>query len=242
SGISGSKIFEYLLIPKHEGEYKIEPVHFSYFDLGKKDYVSLTSKEFIINVAQGEDGETSVISGVQKEDIQFLGKDIRFIKNSGEIKNSYTKLFGSLKFVILSIAPLFIFLFIILYKRKRDELEGNQMLLKNKRATKVARKRLFTAKKYLTQTDQEKFYEEISKALWGYISDKLSIPVAELTKDTTSIALKKRNITDELVDKYLDTIDNSEFARFAPSSGESGMEKTYNDAVSVITSLEGVLK
>jgi len=98
------------------------------------------------------------------------------------------------------------------------------------------------AKKFLVQKNNEKFYEEISHALWGYISDKLNIPVADLTMDSASFALRKKNIDEELINRYLETIDHSEFARFSPSAEDDGMEKTYNDAVAVITDFEGVIK
>jgi len=116
------------------------------------------------------------------------------------------------------------------------------MLLKNKRATKVAKKRLVNAKKYLNLKDRNRFFEEIEHALWGYISDKLGIPVSVLTKESATKALSKIKIPDELIEYYLGTIDNSEFRRYAPSTEESGMEKIYQDAVDVITKLEGRLK
>ena len=115
-------------------------------------------------------------------------------------------------------------------------------MLRNKKATKVARKRLITAKKLLSENQKEKFFEEISKALWGYISDKLSIPVSELTKDSAFKALSQRKVNEKLINKCLSTIETSEFARFAPSSGSGEMDKIYNDSVSVITELEGVIK
>jgi len=138
--------------------------------------------------------------------------------------------------------PLLLFLFLIIYKKRRDELVSNEKLMKNRRATKVARKRLVSAKKYLSVKDKNKFYEEIEKALWYYVSDKLSIPVSELTKDTVSKALEKKNIPVETISEYLNTIDHSEFARFAPANDNNGMDKTYSDAVKVIAELEGILK
>ncbi len=241
-GITGNKVFEYLLIPKHEGEYTIDPVHFSYFDLDKKAYVYLSSKEFSISVSKGDGTETSIISGIQKEDIKFLGKDVRFIKSDINVMNNGKRLFGSSGFIILTLLPLFLFFLLIIYKKKRDELVSNEKLLKNRRATKVARKRLTSAKKYLSLKDRNNFYEEIEKALWYYVSDKLSIPVSELTKDSATIALERKNIPNEIIKEYLNTIDQSEFARFAPSSEGNGMDKTYQDAVKVITELEGILK
>lgn len=243
SGISGNKIFEYIIIPKHAGNYKIKPIRFSYFDLKKKEFVSLSSKEFNISVAQGKVGQTEIISGVQKEDIKLLGKDIRFIKTGNiNIYNSNNNLLGTTTFWILCLLPLILFLLIYFYRKNQQKLASNESLLRNKKATKVARKRLTTAKKFLSENKKEEFYEEISKALWGYISDKLSIPVSELTKDRASKSLVKKNVNLELINKCLLTIDNSEFARFAPSADSGEMGKIYNDSVSVITELEGAIK
>jgi hypothetical protein len=242
NGISGNKVFEYLLIPKHQGEYKISPIQFSYFDLDKGAYVTLTSKEFIIEVGVGNGTASNVVSGVQKEDIKFLGKDIRYIKEDSKLELERNKLFGSLSFIILSSLPLFIFFLIILYKKRRYELVSNEKLMKNRQATKVARKRLATAKKLLVQNNRDKFYEEISRALWGYISDKLGIPVSELSKDSAIKSLEKLNVDANHIKKYMDTIDNSEFARFAPTAEVNGMDSMYNDAVSAITDMEGLLK
>jgi hypothetical protein len=171
-----------------------------------------------------------------------LGKDIRYIKEDSKLELERNKLFGSLSFIILSSLPLFIFFLIILYKKRRYELVSNEKLMKNRQATKVARKRLATAKKLLVQNNRDKFYEEISRALWGYISDKLGIPVSELSKDSAIKSLEKLNVDANHIKKYMDTIDNSEFARFAPTAEVNGMDSMYNDAVSAITDMEGLLK
>lgn len=243
SGVSGNKIFEYIIIPKHAGNYKIPAISFSYFDLKKQKYVTLSSKDFNIKVAQGKGGKTEFISGVQKEDIKLLGKDIMFIKTSKiNIRKSGNNFIGTTIFWILSLLPLIFFLLIYFYRKKQKKLAHNQSLLRKKKATKLARKRLTTAKKFLSENKKEEFYEEISKALWGYVSDKLNIPVSELTKDNTHKSLSEKHIDDELINKCLSTIDNSEFARFAPSSDSSEMDKIYNDSVSVIAELEGAIK
>jgi hypothetical protein len=181
AGISGSKTFEYLLIPRHAGEFKIDPVKFSYYDLQKRSYITISSKEFVINVEKGAASEaTQVISGVNKEEVKFIGKDIRFIKTSDiDLNRSRDKFFGSSLFAGLSSAPLALFLLFIFLYRKNKKLQQNQLLLKNRRATKIARKRLAQANKLLTQGNKDKYYEELSHALWGYLSDKLSIPVSD---------------------------------------------------------------
>ncbi len=242
SGITGDKIFEYLIIPKHEGEYKIAPVHFSYFDLNTKDYVKLTSDEIIIKVTEGEESTTNLISGIQKEDIKFLGKDIRYIKLNTNFSKKNHKFFNSPYFYILSILPLALFLFIFIYKKRRDELFSNKVVWRNKQATKVAKKRLANAKQLLEKNNSEKFYEEISHALWGYISDKLNIPTADLSRESVYKSLSELNIKDEIINTYLDLIEQSEFSRFTPESNSNSKSDIYNKAVKVISELEGVLK
>lgn len=242
SGITGNKIFEYLIIPKHEGEYKIEPIKFSYFDLTKKNYVQLISDEFTITVTEGKESSTNIISGIQKEDIKFLGKDIRYIKLNTQLKENNKKFFTSTLFYSLTFLPLALFVALILYKKRRDELVSNKALWRNRQATKVAKKRLTNAKKLLELNDNQKFYEEISHALWGYISDKLNIPIADLSRESTSQALSQLNIDPQIINSYLEIIDKSEFARFTPESNSISKNDIYNNAVKVISQLEGVIK
>ena len=244
SGVSGSRTFEYLLIPRHAGEYKIEPVGFSYFDLNSKQYKSLSSQDFVLQVEQGTGDEAyTSVSGVKKEDIKYIGKDIRFIKNiPGGLAKNNAKFLGSGGFYLLTASPALLFLIFFIYMKRQQKLEGNQALLKNKRATKMARKRLQTAKLLLTDSKDDKFYEEVSHALWGYLSDKLTIPVSDLNKDYATDIMKQRNVLDVKINQCMSTIDYCEFARFANSSNELGKQKIYDDAVNVITDLEGVLK
>ncbi len=243
SGVSGSKTFEYYLIPRNPGEYKIDPVKFAYFDLSSKKYVTLSSEPFILKVEKGSGTASSVVSGVNKEDVKYIGKDIRFIKtrSSGFSREGFT-FFGSAPFYLWSLLPMFIFILFFLYKKRDEKLSGNVALLKNKKANSVAKKRLTRAKKYLEAKDEVKFYEEISKALWGYTSDKLGLPVSELTKDTAKTALIKRNVSDEDINSLMTTLDYSEFARFAPSDEKLELNLVYSNAASIIASMEGILK
>ncbi len=243
SGMSGSKIFEYIIIPKHEGEYKIEPITFVYFDLSKKKYVTIESDEFNITVLEGDGEEPSIVSGVQKEDVKFLGEDIRFIKtDASSFDKKDERYFGSTWFAALNLIAPVLFVLALIYKRRKRELEQNQYLLKNKRATKVARKRLAQSKKYLTNGDRDKFFEEVARALWGYLSDKLSIPASELNKEKASEKLDSKGVSEEVIDNCLATIDESEFARFASSESSGKMDDIYDKAVGTIRDLEGEIK
>ncbi|MBM2815787.1 MAG: hypothetical protein HW421_2549 [Ignavibacteria bacterium] len=246
AGISGSKVYEYLAIPRNMGEYEIEPVKFVYYDLSKKQYVTLTSEKFKITVEKGSGSGTSggsVISGVSKEEIKYLGKDVRFLKKMPESFAKQSNIFyASTTFFGLSLAPMLLFIIVIVMRRQQIKLASNQTLLKNKRANKVVRKRLSKAKKLMVKSDTEQFYEEISRAMWGYASDKLGIQYSDLTKDSARSNLINKNIPEDDIDKLLLTIDLCEFARFAPSENNFGMERVYNDAASVITDMEDKLK
>jgi hypothetical protein len=244
-GVTGNITFEYLIIPRNAGNFKIEPLILSYFDLTKNQYNSLKSTEFDIKVDKNENAANggNVVSGVRKEEVQLIGKDIRFIKiNANDfMKNRKSFLFSGL-FWILLFSPIFLFLLIILWLRKRRKLHADISLFKNKRATKISKKRLSIAKKYMAKSQNEKFYEEINKALWGYLGDKLDMSFAELTKDKASETLLNRGVDEIYIKEFLSALDSTEFARYAPSSGGDSMEKIYKSAVKVITELEGVLK
>ena len=242
SGFSGSRIFEYLLIPRHAGTFEIPPVEFSYFDPVSNKYNTITSEEFQIEVQKGEGGQ-GMVTGVEKEELQYLGKDIRFIKSPPEkLRKSGSAFFGSAGFAVLGLMPLLMFIGLIFYRRKRLEMQENQALLKNRRAHKIARKRLSEAKKFMSNSEEEKFYEEVSRALWGFIGDKLNIPTSDLTKDKARESLNVKKVPDEQIDNMLSLIDRCEFARYAPAQVTDGMDKIYNEAEKIITVVEDKLR
>jgi len=244
SGISGNRVFEYILIPRHSGEFKIDPIKFTYFNPSSKQYVNLSSGPFTLKVEQGTGSESSqIISGVNKEDVKFIGKDIRYLKSStANLSRNGHRFFASGSFWLMSALPLMFFIFFFIYQKRKEKMQGDRALLKLKRATKVARKRLAEANKFLKQSKQDKFYEELSKALWGYLSDKLGIDFADLTKDSASNTLAGMNVPEDKITKYMETIDYCEFARFAPAEQTFEMQKVYEDAVSIISDLEGNLR
>ena len=243
SGMSGSRTFEYLLLPRNPGQFRIEPVKFAYFDLSSGEYKTLSTEEFILNVEKGAGTATSpMVTGVRKEDVQLLGKDIRFIKSAPEdFRRTKDKFYGSAWFYILNLLPPLLFVLVFAYRKKQEKISGDVALFKRKKANKIARKRLTTAKKYMDK-DENLFYEEISKALWGYVSDKLSIPVSELTSENSEESLRKANVPGELIEKFMRSIDYCESARFAPASEKKSHQEIYNNAASVITDMEGKIK
>lgn len=244
NGISGKKTFEYIIIPRVPGDFVIEPVKFSYFDLSKKKYVTLTSPEYKISVEKG-DGTASDVnySNVNRSDIRYIGSDIRYIKTGNpELGLIGAFFFGSTLFYILLLLPLVIFILFIIIWKKELKKRSNMALMRNRKATKVAQKRLKKAQQFLSEKKQSEFYEEVSQAIWGYLSDKFSIPLASLSVDTVSETLTRKEVKPEIIEKFIEIINNCEFARFAPGESHSNMEQIYNEAMNVISQMESDLR
>jgi hypothetical protein len=241
--ISGSRTFEYLLIPRHPGEQKIPSFQFSYFDVEKKNYVSLNSQEFTVTVAKGSETSQTYATGISKEDVKLLGEDIRFIKSGNVSYNRRGEAFaGSVIFFILSVSPVIAFFGFIFYARRREKFMGNLMLVRNRTARKVARKRLSDAKKFLDTKKKEDFYTEISRALWGYIGDKLGIPPADLSIDLIRNSLESKKLSVGMIAKLVSTIESCEYARFAPTSDSVTMDSVYRETVELISAIEEELR
>jgi hypothetical protein len=242
TAVSGSRTFDYLLIPRHAGEFKIGPFSFSYFDAAKGKYVTLSQPEFTLKVGKGN-GEEDKATGVtiaSKEDLKVLGSDIRYIKtNEATVTEKGKYFFRSPLFFALSGAPLLLYLGFFLWHRNMVKQSGNVALMKSRRANKIAGKRLALAKKFLQEKKRNEYYEEIFKALWGYISDKLSIPVAELTKEKIKETMLAKNVNEATINEFISLLDKAEFARFAPAGGEREMDTTYSEAIDVISKIEG---
>jgi hypothetical protein len=244
AGVSGSQTFEYLIIPRKPGKFTIKPIPFSYFDLEKKRYVTLTSPEYTINVEKGAgDNGTVSYAGPGKEDIKYIGSDIRHIKNQPLLlQRTGAFFFASPLFFLAMILPVVIFFIFIIVWKKLEVRRSDTLLMKNRKATRVAIKRLKKANTFLKEKRQEAFYIEISQALWGYLSDKFGIPLADLSMDSVREALMQKNVSDEIITQFIQTLDNTEFARFAPGEKTMIMEKTYNEALEIITRIERELR
>lgn len=242
--LSGSQTFEYTLIPRYSGEFKIAPVEFSYFNPALKSYKILKSREFNITVAKGkEDTATVVISGLSKEDIKLLGSDILFIKNRPfKLVARDTLLFGTTRFYAIYIVSFVLFVLLIILRRERIKRNANIKLVKNRRANKYARKRLKKASGLMKQNDSKGFYDEVLKAMWGYLSDKLNIPIADLSKASSEEALVNMKIDEKIMNKFYEIIDKCEYARYAPGDESSEMQKLYNDAMKIIIKLQQKLR
>lgn len=242
-GVSGSRSIEYLLIPRHEGRYELNPVAFSFFDLEKKAYVTRSSPAFVIHVEKGEGGSAAAVTAASKAEFQVLGTDIRYIKTSAKFLSAAgTNFFRTPLFYSLLVCPVLIFAGALIYAKRLEKLRGNVTLMKTMKATRMARKRLASAEKLLKANNKEKFYEEVSKALWGYVSDKLAIPPSELSRERVKQDLAGRNIKEASIDKLLAVIDHCEIARYAPTGNSMEAQSVYNSAVKNISSLENEIR
>ena len=242
SGISGSKTFEYLVIPRTAGDFRIEPIKFSYFDLAKKDYVMLTSPAYTIKVLKGEATAANDLTSV-KEDVKYIGNDIHYLMDAPLALHPVgSYFFRSWSFWVLLALPILLFaIFIILWKNHL-RLNNDVGMVRRRKATRVAVQKLKKARKLLDNQDQEAFHVEISQALWGYISDKFDIPLFDLSMETASESLTSRNVDPLLINRFIETLQHCEYARFAPGDKTANAEALYNEAIEVITSTEEQLK
>lgn len=244
SGLSGSKVIEYLAIPRYAGAYKIPSVSFSYFDSNSGSYKTLKTQEYNLKVAKGAGNADQVIANfTNKEDLKVLGSDIRYIKtNEVTLSENGDFLFGSLLYYLLYIIPGCLFIaFVIIYRKQAVE-NANVAKVRTKKANKVAAKRMKNAEKLLKENKKEQFYDEVLKALWGYISDKLNIPVSKLTKDNVDSELTSYGVNTELTKEFLSVLNLCEFARYAPGDPNEAMDKVYSSAIEVVSKMENIIK
>ncbi len=242
--VSGRKTFEYLIIPRNPGNFKIPPVKFSYYSLKKKKYITLQSPEYDISVAKGDGSSSGVVySNINQKDINYIGTDIRHIKVSEtHLKPIGVFFFNSPAFYLWLAAPVILFILFVIFWKKEFEKRSNIALMRNRKATKVAHSRLKKAHTFMKEGKKDEFFVEISQALWGYLSDKFSIPLSNLSMDTVNETLKNKGVKEESVKVFIDTLNNCEFARFAPGDSSGTMDNIYNEAVNAISLLESELK
>ena len=240
--VNGTKVFEYVVIPRNPGSYRINSFEFSFFNPAKQAYETLHSSEFNIHV-DNAGVETQSVQSVNREDVVSLGEDIRYIKvKQPNFKSNVSSIFATPVYFIIIGAILLVFLAGILLARKYlatiSDVEG----LKRRHADAVALKRLKKAKAYLDAKDQVKFYDEISTALWQYVSDRFNAPTSELSRDYLRNIAKNGKLSENDVNKFIEVIDNAEFARFAPGNTSDSMSDIYSQAEEVIKLFYSKLK
>ena len=238
-GLNGNISFEYLFLPRFAGDYTIPPVDFVYFDPSVGKYVTKSSQEFKIRVAKGDGTQSAnVVSSVSKEEVKYLGKDIRFIKSKIELKPKGYVFFGSFSFYLIYLIGISCLLALYFLYQKRIREYANVARMKNKKASKVALRRLKEASGHLANGATEKFYEAVTRAFWGYLSDKMTIPFAELYKERAAAELVNHKASESVVARFIQILDTCEFARFAPGGGNEKMNEIYDEACDVMSQME----
>lgn len=246
-GTSGSKSFEYPFIPRSHGDFTIDPVEYSYYDVNAGKYVTLRTEPLHVKVAKGKGGDstpvTTVNSGVERKDVKSLADDIRFIfTGKPGLSGSGSFFVGSVFFWILLALMILGATSVYLAFRKVAAMRADVAGTKNRRATKMAQKRLKLAGEYLDKNLYTAFYEELHKALIGFISDKLNMDMSEISKDNIASALTEGGVSEEQTKAFTDLLDACEFARYSPDGGNEAMRSHYDAALKVISSIDSGLK
>ena len=242
NGLEGSVIYDFLAVPRHQGSYEIPPVEFTFYNTSTNKYETVKSEGFTLNVTKGS-GSASVSDFTGQEDLQLLNKDIRHIKTGDAKLHSIDDFFFGSTGYWASLAVLgliFISLFIIF--RQRAIENANITKQRGKKANKVATKRLKKASKLMAENKPGEFYDEVLRALWGYVGDKLNIPVEQLSHDNISQRLTDRNVDDETVGMFLGALDECEFERYAPGDPKGNMVKVFEKAMNAIEKIEETMK
>lgn len=246
-GTSGSKSFEYPFIPRSHGDFTIDPVEYSYYDVNAGKYVTLKTEPLHIKVAKGKGGDsapvTTVNSGVERKDVKSLADDIRFIfTGKPNLSGSGSFFVGSVFFWVLLALMIVGAAVVYLAFRKVAAMRADVAGTKNRRATKMAQKRLKLAGEYLDKSLYTAFYEELHKALIGFVSDKLNMDMSEISKDNIVSALTEGGVSEEQTKAFTDLLDACEFARYSPDGGNEAMRSHYDAALKVISSIDSGLK
>ena len=242
NGIEGSMIYDILVVPRHQGKYEIPPVEFTYFDTSENAYRTIKSEAFMLDVAKGSGaGAVNDFSG--QTDLQELTKDIRYIKTGDTRQHSLDDFFfGSTGYwaSIVVLALIFITLFVVFRQRAIDN--ANVTKMRGKKANKVATKRLKKAARLMSDNKPGEFYDEVLRALWGYVGDKLNIPVEQLSHDNISQRLSERSVGEDTISQFIGALDECEFERYAPGDPKGNMNKVYDKAITAIEKIEATMK
>jgi hypothetical protein len=243
AGASGYRQFEIPFIPRSAGEFTIPPIEFSYFNPATGKYVTLLTQAHTISVEKDTKSQQTYASAEgRREGIKFLGKDIRFIKTGVTLAQQDRLFFGSMLFYLLYVALILVFAVLYVWLKKHRKNSQNVVLVRNRKANKVAKRRLKNSAQLLKVGNAQGFYDELLRAIWGYLSDKLNIPVSELSRENAREAFAERNIEEQYIETFISVIDECEFARYAPGSGRKEMTLLYHEAVGVISKLEQRVK
>ena len=246
NGLSGTKTIEYLAIPRHAGNFTVPAIEFKYFDIASEKYKTLTTEAYELKVAKGDGSASSqqvIADFTNKENVKVLGTDILFIKTGDTaLRQKGNYFFGTTAYYLWYIIPFLLFIVFVVIYRKQAVENANVAKVKTKKANKVATKRMKPAGKLLSENKVNEFYDEVLKALWGYISDKLNIPVSKLSRDNIEAELSGHGVSEDLIKEFISALSECEFARYAPGNQNEAMDKVYSASVDVISKMENCIK
>lgn len=237
AGATGSVTFNYTAVPRHGGTYQIPPVEFTYFDVQKKSYQTVKTDSFSLVVKGAAGSNRPKYSG--QEDVEVLNSDIRHIMTGGTgTSQRGVRFFGSLAYLLVYPIALLLFVFVVLMVRRHAAASTDVAHNRHKRAGKVASKRLKVARELQKKNQREAFYEEVMRALWGYVADKLGLPVSDLSKDNVSLMLAQHGVDRNAIEAFASVLEECEFARFAQGAASTTMEQVMEQAADVIDKIE----
>jgi uncharacterized membrane protein len=239
SGISGSKSFEYPVIPRSEGSFDISGPEFSYYDIHKKQYVTLRSKDLHLGVSKDPNAGAAVTSqGFNRQSVKSINSDIRHIKIAPLTAQGMAVFFGSTAYYGIFIILLLLFIIIFYWLKRHFKHTQDIRRTRHRKANKIARKRLKAAGEFLRQNNMNSFYDELSRALWGFLTDKAGLSTADLSREKAREVMEAKSAKEEDIVAYLHVLDECEFARYAPGAGQSAMQKVYEEAMEMISKFE----
>ncbi len=242
-GLEGSMVYDFLAVPRHQGDFEIPAVEFIYYDTDSKRYKTAKTEAFQIHVEKGEGGNNKVVDFSGQEDVEMLAKDIRHIKQgSFELNKVGEFFFGSTFYWVAIILLLTTFISLFVIFRHRVIANADIVGARAGKANKVATKRLKKAAKLKKEGKAGEFFDEALRALWGYVGDKLNIPVTSLSRDNIRERLLERGVDEATVNSFLEAIDECEFQRYAPGDPQGNMNKVYEKAMTAIEKIESVMK
>lgn len=238
NGLEGNMIYDILAVPRNQGHYTIPPVELTYYDTSLNQYKTIKTQSFEIEVAKGDGSRSSVVdySKDQPKDI----KDIK--KGEAELHSVDNFFFGSVGYLMSLLIPFAAFVALLVIFRNRAIDNADLVKMKGKKANKIATKRLRQANKLMLAGKTNEFYDEVLRALWGYVGDKLNMPAEKLSRENISEKLQSHNVDDNTISKFLSAIDDCEMMRFAPGDPEGNMNTTFESAMTAIMEIENVMK
>lgn len=242
NGVEGNMVYDFLAVPRHQGKYEIPPVEFVYYDTDANEYKTVKTEAFTLDVEKGS-GEAKVSDFTGQEELKQLNKDIRYIKTGAarqhELGDSF---FGSALYwgIIAALSIAFVSLFVIF--RQRAIANSNIDRQRGRKANKVATRRLKKANKLMEAGNNAMFYDEVLRTLWGYVGDKLNIPVENLSRENISQCLSERSVGEDTIQLFIGALDECEFERYAPGDAKGNMRKTFDAAMTAIMKIEETMK